>query len=92
MTQEATVHTGRMPDLRGWALNDLGDGDNWILYELYELIGIQRLCYVAHDSELAGVVVDPTPSRGTPLDDVNEWSLTVSAAGSSAVGRDAGRV
>lgn len=79
--QDATVHTGRMPDLRGWDLNDLGDGDNGILYELHELIGIQSTRYVANESEPAGVVVDQNPAPGSPLDDVNDWSLTVSAGG-----------
>lgn len=79
--QDVAVHAGRMPDLSGWDLNELGDGDNGVLYDLHELLGVQTTRYIADDTVGAGIVLDQEPPPGVALDTVESWTLTVSAGG-----------
>lgn len=69
-----------MPDLAGWALNDLGDGIG-VLYELQALLGIQDTIWVASDSIRPGVVVAQSTEPGDALSTVDGWQLEVSDGG-----------
>ena len=77
--QGNAIATGVMPDLRGVALEILGDGSR-VLYDLQDLIGQQRTIDVA-DEAPEGTVIAQDPVPGTPLDAVTGWSLTVSGGG-----------
>jgi hypothetical protein len=73
------VRESLMPDLVGVDLNTLGDVEG-VLYDLQEVLGVQVTINVANEAP-EGLVIEQVPAPGTPLDEVKEWTLTVSAGG-----------
>lgn len=77
--RQQAVGDGLMPELVGQDLNTLGDAEG-VLFELQDILGQQTTRNVANDAP-EGTVIAQTPAPGTPLDQVEEWELTVSAGG-----------
>lgn len=77
--RQRAVRDGLMPELLGHDLNTLGDVEG-VLFELQDLLGQQTTRNIASDAP-EGTVIAQTPVAGTPLDQVEEWELTVSAGG-----------
>ncbi|MCO8128907.1 hypothetical protein NHL50_16975 [Acidimicrobiia bacterium EGI L10123] len=77
--RQRAVRDGLMPELVGHDLNTLGDVEG-VLFELQDVLGQQTTRNVANDAP-EGTVIAQTPAPGTPLDQVEQWELTVSAGG-----------
>lgn len=72
-----------MPELRGSVLSTLGDGSpgSGVLYELQRELGTQTTIYRADANAPEGVVIDQSPKPGTPVADIDAWTLIISAGG-----------
>lgn len=68
------------PICGGRELNEVGDQVG-TLYELWEVIGTQETLNIANDEVDEGTIFDQIPSPGTPLDEIERWTLYVSAGG-----------
>lgn len=74
------IEAGRMPDLVGRDLQDLGERGTGVLFDLHDQIGVQETVHRA-DTQQAGVILGQEPAPGTPLSRVERWTLIISAGG-----------
>lgn len=74
--RQASVDAGVMPDLVGVDLNTLGDVEG-VLYLLQDILGDQTTINRADDAP-EGTVIAQDPAPGTPLSEIDNWTVTVS--------------